>query len=270
MGTKRLTRKEIVQEDRIHLVLATIYEWTSQYSSYLIVAGLLVVAAFVGGHFWSSYREGRSQQLQTEFADALEVYHAPVGKVVGQQVQTKYHFDSKEERDRQALGKFQDLIQKSGRGEIGTLARYYVGLVQLDLGNQKEAKEAFSGVVESGDSAEIQNLARNSLAQLAENQGDLKGAVEFYKQLLDNASLTFPQEIVLMRLGNAYEKLGDQKSAIDQYQKIVSDYPTSSEAKQAQPRLSRLQKAMDDGSDQTKAKDKEKSTGQKDTAGATR
>ena len=77
MTPKRLTRKEIVQADRIQTSLTQIYEWIVRNSRLLIASVVLLLITVLGSYIWKSYQQNRLAELQIEFAEALKIYHSP-------------------------------------------------------------------------------------------------------------------------------------------------------------------------------------------------
>ena len=75
---RRLTRREIVQEDRIYTVLSAISQWVVGNRTQLVVGSGIVVASLLGFYLWQGYQESSNQEAQKLFAEALDTYHAPV------------------------------------------------------------------------------------------------------------------------------------------------------------------------------------------------
>ena len=81
MALKRLSRKEIVQEDRIHARLSQISQWVLRNRNYLAAAAVVLVVVIVGLWALQGYRAGQAAETQGLFSDALELYHATIDKV---------------------------------------------------------------------------------------------------------------------------------------------------------------------------------------------
>ena len=73
MTPKRLTRREIVQEDKIRASLTRIYEWIVRNSRLLIASVGLLLITILGSYVWKSYQQNRFAELQIEFAEALKI-----------------------------------------------------------------------------------------------------------------------------------------------------------------------------------------------------
>jgi len=67
-----LTRKEIVQEDRIYSVLSGISQWAVVNRTPLVVGSGIVVASLLGFYVWQGYQDSANQEAQKLFAEALD------------------------------------------------------------------------------------------------------------------------------------------------------------------------------------------------------
>ena len=246
MAGKRLTRKEIVQADRIQTTLTTIYEWGTRYAKG--IAGLLIVAAlsFFGSYFWRNYQNSQEVELQKEFAEALQVFHAPLGDRTGVEsgqelTATAFRFPSAEKRHQEALARFEALAQRYPSARLGLLARYYAALNKRELGQPQEARKILNWVIEHTDETDIKNLARSSLAHLALSENDQEEAISLFQDVLDAPWPDFPKPMVLLQLAKSYEAQGNLGEALKQYKKLNADYPSSDYSKEAQQRITQLE-----------------------------
>lgn len=242
---RRLTRKEIVQEDKIHATLSTIYGWSTLHTKWLVGTALLFLAGAVGIFFWRNYQESRRTEVQREFAEALEIHHAPVagessGSSDTQSRESRQRFQSAQERHQKALARFEAIAGKYSSMSLGVLARYYVALNQRQLGRVKEAMETLRWVIEHAHDADIKNLARNALAQQALLENNREEAIKLLKEIAETSRL-FPRPNVLLQLAQSYEARGNVEEAIKQYRKISSDYPASEQAREAQSKIAELE-----------------------------
>lgn len=244
MGTKRLTRKEIVQEDRIHATLSSVWDWAARNSTWIVVALGVFILAIVGSYFWQYYQKRADEGVQKQLGEALEIHHAPVGTAQnadGNAVSTRYRFKSAEERHRKALEKFNAIAQEHSSTQVGTLARYYVALNKQELGQKEEARKILAEVSEQADDVEIKNLARYALAGQAKVDQNHAEAIRRFKEILDAPASNFPKQTVLLELAQTYEARGNTEEALKTYRKITVDYPGTEYSRQAQDRLTQLE-----------------------------
>jgi predicted negative regulator of RcsB-dependent stress response len=245
VGTRRLTRKEIVQEDKIHSVLARTYQWFGLNYRYVLMGLVAVVAGLTGLYFWQHFSEASGQKLQAEFADALAVHAAPIGAdepATPNAPAPKYRFATDQERHEKALVQFSEIMNRAPRSGIGQFAAYYVALNQHALGKTAEAKQGMERVAENAREPVVRNLARNYLAQISHMENNHEQAAALLSEMLREPTAAFPKQSVLIRLGENYEAQGKHDEALKQYQQVVSDYPDTQESEQAKAKIDDLQK----------------------------
>ncbi len=243
MGTRHLTRKEIIQEDKIHSVLSRSMEWFTDNSRYLAIATGLVVVGFASVYLWNYLSKSTNERLQAQFGDALAIYSAPAGQERNAaDPPSKYSFASTEERHKKALAEFSKIAEDSPNSDVGQFARYYVALNQYKLGHASEARKTLQALLEAADEPMVKTLAANYLAQLAEAEKNNQQAVEFLTKTLQDSTPGFPKSTVLFRLGENYEAMGKTQEAVKQYKRIVTEFPDSPESQRAKARIDALPK----------------------------
>ncbi len=247
MGTKRLTRKEIVQEDKIHSSLVGIVDWFNANTKLLAIAGVVVVLAVGGTYLWRYLSQSQNEQLQADFADALQIHSAPAGKDATANTTTpiasKYSFATTQERHTKALAKFKQIADDSPGSEIGQLSRYYVALNQYQLGKTAEAKSTLESLAGDADSAVTRNLARGMLVQLSEEAKNHDQSIKLLSQILAEPTPAMPKNAVLYQMGQIYETMGKPAEASKRYKELTTEFPTSEEARLAETQLAKLRPA---------------------------
>ncbi|MBI4447327.1 MAG: tetratricopeptide repeat protein [Acidobacteria bacterium] len=243
MGTRKLTRKDIVREDRVHAALSGIYEWSQVHRKWLIVIPAVVLAAILGAYLWRIYQRGRDERLQNDFAEALKIHHATVGSEASQSapLPSQHRFATEQERHKKSLERFTEIAQQNPSSPLGLWARYYVALNKNALGEKEEAGKLAAEIVQESDDVQLQNLARYFLAQQAQAEKHFSQAAELLQQILKSSSQTFPKQAILLSLGESYEALGRKEEALKQYRELSSKYPTSEYSRQAQDRIARIE-----------------------------
>ena len=246
MARKHLTRKEIVQQDRIELALSGIYNWCSQNRSLLIGLLVVFVLTIAGSSTWQYYRGQSSQELQNRFRETLDLYHAPVGQAEEQPLPEnaaiiEYRFETDQERLEEALATFAGIAEDSPGSQLGLLSRYYTGMIRQEMGQTQEAEDDLNFVIQSASEPEIQNLARSHLARIAQSQEDREKATALLEQILVDESDAFPKSIVLMELAQTYEAAGNAEEALRYYRRLTVEYPDSLNIQQARTHIDQLE-----------------------------
>jgi TolA-binding protein len=244
----KLTRKEIIQQDIIRRTLTAISAWLLKNRVYIIGVFAAFVLLIGITYLVQQYLGSRTAEMQAEFSDALAVFHAPVDsdqpnspQENSQDFPTKYRYATETERYETALSRFQELAEKFKGSRVGNFAHYYVGLSQLELEREADAKTTFESITSDSVDVDIRNLARNSLAQIAMGSSDFESAIQLYQQILDQPSRNLPEQIVRIRLGDALEGTGQLEQALEQFRKVTTDYAGTSVASEAQDRIRRIE-----------------------------
>jgi predicted negative regulator of RcsB-dependent stress response len=249
LAAKRLTRKEIVRQDRIQQTLTETSGFLVRNLKHIFVGVALLLVAIAATYLWRTYQSSVQEELQAKFSDALAKYHAsvtetdadelpdPAGSESAELPGTKYEYATPEERSEQAREAFQELSEEYSGRRLGLLSQYYVGLTLVDLKRLDEAKTELKVVADNLDYKDIANMARNTLVQVAVSEGNAEEAIRLLNQILDEPSRNFPQQVVLARLAQNYEAVEDYQSALRSYRRISAEHAGSALANKAQARI---------------------------------
>ncbi len=133
---------------------------------------------------------------------------------------------------------FEAIADEYGATKVGVLANYYAGISHLKLGNFDQAIEYLEGF-DAGDEL-VTTMAIGAVGDAYVQKGDVEKAVSYFKKAANrnNNELTAP--IFLFKLGLAYENLGDKENAKETYTTIKEKYPKSTEARNIDKYITRL------------------------------
>lgn len=253
MAAKRLTRKEIVQEDAIRKTLTETSSWLFKNLNYILGAvGFVVLMALVS-LLWNSYQKSRDAEAQLAFSDAMERFHAPVDEADQADStddpntldqQTKYRFTTNQERFGESLEAFKTVADDYPRLWLGGMSRYYAGLSLVKLGRTEEAKLELQKTIDESSWVDVKNLARNALAQVAVDENDYERAAELYEQIVEEPSANLPSDLALIRLARNLELVGKTDEALTRYRQVTSEYAGSPSATAAQNEVRRLESLL--------------------------
>ena len=254
---RRLTRREIVQEDRIYSVLSGISQWAVGNRTQLVVGSGIVVVSLLGFYLWQGYRESSNQEAQGLFAEALDTYHAPVkelnpepGSEPAAENQNQplepppvYRFETVAERRAASEAAFERISDDYSGTRIGFFSRYYLALIERQSEDAGKARQHLRWVVDNSGDSDVRNLSRNVLADIALGEENHQEALTYLQQLLGDPTPQVPEQTVLMRIARTHEALGNIEQALENYKKITNDFPTSTQAEEAQSEIDRLEPA---------------------------
>lgn len=254
MAAKRLTRKEIVQEDAIRKTLTETSGWLFRNINYiLMVAGLIIVVALTS-FIWKTYQDSRDAEAQIAFSDALEKFHAPVDEedqvddpaqeTSSPDQQTKYRFTTSQERYEESLEAFRTVAETYSGFWLGEMSRYYAGLSLIELDRTEDAKQELQTAIDESSWADVKNLARNALAQIAVAENNYEQAVQLYEQIVEESSANLPVDMALLRLARNLELTGNLQEALARYRQVTSEHAGSASATAAQAEVRRLESLL--------------------------
>lgn len=134
---------------------------------------------------------------------------------------------------------FYDIREDFRATPTGKMARYYIGVSNLKLGNYDEAIKYLSKFKTSDPN--VQAVAYGGIGDAHAQLGEMEQAVKFYVKAAEKSNLNAVAPIYYMRAGKAYELLDNLESARKMYAAIVDKYETSNSFTAAQKELARVE-----------------------------
>lgn len=122
--------------------------------------------------------------------------------------------------------------------DVADYARYYTGLALQRLNRLEDAEAAFAWVAARQVEGHLPQAAAFRQAEIREARSDYAGAAAVYEQLLEG-NVASPQ-IALVKLGSVAAAAGDRVRAIEAHRRVLSEFPLSAEAAEAEQLLDRL------------------------------
>lgn len=139
---------------------------------------------------------------------------------------------------------FLDVIEKYGSTPSGNLAKHYAGICYLrtgDLENAAKYLAQFSTL--KGLPGAIINAQNYGLqGDVAVERRDYAAAVKFYDKAVKAADNNLTAPTYLRKAGLAEQALGNDSQAAAYYEEILTSYPASMEAREAEKLLGTLKK----------------------------
>lgn len=131
---------------------------------------------------------------------------------------------------------FLDVIEQYGSTPSGNLAKHCAGICYLKLGDLENAAAYLSKYAPvkglPGAIVNAQNLGLQG--DIAFEQGDKAAAVKFYEKAVAAADNNYTAPLYLRKAGIAEQAQGRAKQAEAYFQRILTEYPASSEAREAE------------------------------------
>lgn len=137
---------------------------------------------------------------------------------------------------------FLDIIDNYGITKSANLAKYYIGLSYLHLGQFEDAvkylkkfktKDYLLGPVKEG-----------ALGDAYLELGDQGAALSHYKKASEMNSNEFTKPIYLQKAASLAELMGKLQEALDLYKQIKTDFPNSTEGRNIDKYIARVEVKM--------------------------
>lgn len=223
---KRSHRHELKQNEFL-VWLDQAALWISENQRHLMTAAGVIVAAAVllsGISYFTSSRQQAAQELLDE---ALKIYHARIQESSVVKSAEGPEFASVDERYREALPSFENVIEKYSGAEQGRQARYYAALCHVGLGEHEQAEGLLDEVTGGRNRDILHYLASQVLAVAKTERGDYEAAVEIYRKMVEDTDNPLPKDQILYKMARVNEQAGDLEEANRNYQRLLEDFPDS-------------------------------------------
>jgi tetratricopeptide (TPR) repeat protein len=216
VSTTKLTRKEI-SADPIHDALIQVVDFLRSRARIIAVAVAAVVLMAVLGYFGLNYLEARGDRAQLELAKGMDYYHGLIDAAKAKDDPYASGpnplFRSEADKYRAASQIFSSVVSSSGASKVGVMARYYLGLCQIRLG-QKEAIANLEAVSNNKADRTVGYLAKKALAGYYLETGEGKKAQEILQSMMKDPQCDLPREDLQVDLSRAYSAQGNREEAL--------------------------------------------------------
>jgi tetratricopeptide (TPR) repeat protein len=227
-----------LKQDKFAVATAETVSWAVEHRKTLTTIGIIAavaIAAALAGYY---YLEQQNQAASLAMATAFRNYDAVIVPSGTPPQPGMTMFNSAQQRAKAAQPLFQAVVQKYPHTKNAEIARYFVALTDLDLGNSAAAEKQLQELARAGNQ-DLASLAKFALANQYRNTAREAQAIELYKQLADHPTTSVSKVQAQLALAEAYSgKQPDEARKL--YQQIQKDNPTSPAAEVAATRLNAL------------------------------
>ncbi|MFN7972465.1 MAG: tetratricopeptide repeat protein [Acidobacteriota bacterium] len=233
---KRISKRQL-REDEILTGFERAYVYVADRWRQAAIIAAIAVAAFAGVMGFLAYQESHGDKASTELAAAVDTFHATV---VGQAPDpaaspTAKTYPSETDKYRDALKAFDEVRTRYAGTHAAKVARYYVALCHVNLGDAEQAAQELSPLTEDRVTV-MAGLSRLTLASIARDKGEPEKAVA----ILQDKRYAFPPDANLFMQALVFEDQGLKTKAVDAYKEIQKTYTESPYAAEAKERRDAL------------------------------
>jgi predicted negative regulator of RcsB-dependent stress response len=251
VGTTKLTRKEILAEDPVHLAIMQFIEFFRVNGSKVAIAAAAAVVLGLGIYVGLQYLDSREIQAQVQLGKGIDFFHAEIAADATDDPYGKGPtptFRSDTAKFEAASKEFSALVSGYGYGKVSIIARYYLGLTQLQLGQSKEAIQNLESVANNSRERTVGFLAKKVLATAYMKAGNYKGSQEILEKMIKDPQCDLPKDDLNIQLSRVLVAEGKRDEAV----KVLREASTQGAAfgvfkQQLIAELDRLQKTPNVG-----------------------
>ncbi|HSP34893.1 MAG TPA: tetratricopeptide repeat protein [Thermoanaerobaculia bacterium] len=196
------------------------------------LAAVVIALAAYGVYF---YRSTRERKAQDALAAAMTTVDSPVATPGQPNPQAKYKTDA--ERNAAAEKQFKDLKSNYGGTDAADVADLYLARLAAARNDVATARKLLATFVNDHPKSLLVGAARYSLYQMRIESGD---ATQVQKELaaeLGKKDPVLPADSLLVLLAHSYEVQGNEAKSRETYKRIVTEFPDSPFAVEAQRRV---------------------------------
>ena len=213
----------------------------NQKTLWIILIALLVVAFAIYGY--SRYRTKRNEAAMNLSFPSEISFEENATKAIDF---ASYYMQNEDyatalNGDGEKAG-FLDIIKDYGSTKAGNLAAYYAGICYLKQGDYNNAIEYLKKY--KNDDQVFAPLALGLIGDCYLELGDQQNAAAYYEKATKKHPNDFATPMHLTKLGMTYEIMGNYAKALEAFKTLKKDYPTSSEANEANKNIAYLEEKM--------------------------
>jgi predicted negative regulator of RcsB-dependent stress response len=200
--------RHALKQDKFVQATTTGLSWIEIHRDQVIrlsIAAVVLLATIIGG---TMYYEHRTTQASAALGQALEIYNSPLHQA-GEPEDGTYKTIA--DRSKAANQQFSAVASQYGSLEPGKIARYFVGLTDIDLGRLPEAESNLKEISGSYNK-NLSSLAKVALAGLYVQEGKTQPAIGLYKEIIAKPSAVVPASAAQLQLAEVYEKTDPQQA----------------------------------------------------------
>ena len=230
----RQHRRELKHDKFVDEVGAlTVRARKNQRLLYSLAAGLLALALIGYGIYF--YRSNQETQAAALLASAIETFESPLATEGQTDPRAKFKTDA--EKVAAAEKQFNEVRQKFPSTDSADVAGLYIARISAGRGDVATARKLLQEFVEDQSGHLLVGAARYSLFQMRIDNGEAQQVVTELNAELAKPEPVLPEDSMLVLLAHAYEVQGDETRSRETFRRIVTEYPDSPFALEAQRRV---------------------------------
>jgi TolA-binding protein len=204
----------------------------------LLMITAAVVALAVIGYGIYFYRSAQERKAQAALGKAIETIESPLipppdtpsQPVVG----AKFKTDA--ERLAAAEKLFKEVETKFGGSDAADISGLYLARIEALRGNTASARKRLQQFIDNHPDHMLVGGARYSVYQLRIDAGEASQVAQELQTQIGKTDSSLPSDTMLVLLAHAYDAQGNAEKSKEAYRRIVTEFPDSPYATEAQRR----------------------------------
>jgi predicted negative regulator of RcsB-dependent stress response len=245
VGTTKLTRKEILAEDPVTEALLFILDFIKTNGKKIAIFFVALALIGLGIYFGLQYLDNREIQAQEQMAKGLEFFHANISEEAENDPYAKGPtpiFKNDEAKYRAAEEQFSGIVSGFSYSKIAKVAQFYLGLVQLRLGENEKAVRNLEAVAASSRNRTASSLAKRLMAIHYSSTKNYGEAQKILEGLIRDTQCDLPKDELSLQLSRVLVAQGRNEEAVKVLEDANSQESTSGMLRsQITEELSKLQ-----------------------------
>ena len=207
----------------------------------LITGGAVAIALIVYGIFF--YRSSQERKAQVALGKAIETIESPLVPpppapgAPPQQPVPNAKFKTDAERQAAAEKDFKEVETKFGGSDASDVAGLYLARIEAMRGNTASARKRLQHFIDEHPKHMLVGGARYSLYQLRIDAGEASQVSQEIQTQIGKTDSVLPSDTLLIILAHAYDAQGNAEKSKEAYRRIVTEFPDSPYAIEAQRRV---------------------------------
>jgi predicted negative regulator of RcsB-dependent stress response len=251
VGTTKLTRKEILADDPVHEAIIRSIEFLRVNAKWIGMGAAAFVVVGLGAFLGMRYLDARDVEAQQQLSNGIEYFHASISSDEAEKTDSADStpsFSSEKEKYEAAAREFSSVASLRGQAKISIIARYYLGLTQLRLEQDKDAIGNLEAVAGNSRNRTLGFLAKKVLATHYLDSKNYQEAEKILEGMIKDPQCDLPKNELSLKLARALVAQGKHDEAITVLTDASTEDNTSDPFRQeVTEELERLQRAAKEG-----------------------
>lgn len=232
----RQHRREL-KRDKFVDEIGTLSSKARENQRLLVTATAAIVVLALIGYGIYFYRSDREKKAQGALSAAIETMSSPLLQPGGgeQPPGAKYRTDA--EKNAAAEGQFRKVMSDYSGTDAADVAGLYVASFDSTHSNYPEARKLLEKFVRDKPDHLLWGAACYSLYQLRIETGEAPQVAAELNKEITKTDPVLPTDTLLVLLAHAYDAQGKDAQTKDAYRRIVTEFPDSPYALEAQRRI---------------------------------